>query len=78
MPLRLWFAIGAMVAAVGFLTWSHTHAYRAGKSAEREAALARSIEILRERNRVDDEVSNLDDAGLCAALGGRMLDGACQ
>lgn len=77
MPLRLWLVVGGIVSGLGLLTWSHTHAYRAGKAAEREAVLARSIEILRERNATDDEVRNMDDASLCRSLGGVFTDGAC-
>lgn len=71
-------AVVGIVAALGLLTWSHTHAYRAGKAAERAEILNRSVEILRERNATDDEISNMDDAALCAALGGVFADGTCQ
>jgi uncharacterized membrane protein len=63
-------AMVGIVVGLGLLTWSHTHAYRAGKAAERTDILDRSIEILRERNATDDEIRNMDDAALCAALGG--------
>ena len=80
MPVRLWAALGAVVALLGLLTYGHVKAYRAGAAAERLATLNRSVEVLRERNATDDQIRNLDDAGLCAALGGRFVpdDGTCQ
>lgn len=72
--------LGAAVAAFGALavalTVSHVYAYRAGATSEREAVLARSIEVLRERNRTDDEISRMDDGSLCRALGGRWMPDA--
>ena len=73
-------ALIGIVAVLVLLTASHRFAYQAGRTAERTAILNRSVEILRERNSTDDEVRNMDDASLCAALGGRWLpdDGTCQ
>src|SRR5690606_1077439 len=48
-------AVVGIVAALGLLTWSHLAAYRAGDAAARAEVLARSVEILRERNATDDE-----------------------
>ena len=78
MPARLWAALGAVVAVLGLLTFSHIKAYQAGAAAERMTTLNRSVEVLRERNATDDQIRNLDDAGLCAALGGLFADGTCQ
>lgn len=63
-------ALVGIVAALALLTFSHRFAYQAGRTAERTAILNRSVEILRERNATDDEIRNMDDAALCAALGG--------
>ena len=71
-------ALVGIVAALALLTFSHRFAYQAGRTAERTAILNRSVEILRERNATDDEIRNLDDASLCAALGGVFADGSCQ
>ncbi len=49
-----------------------------GRLAERAEILTRSVEILRERNATDDEIKGMDDAALCAALGGVFADGACE
>lgn len=59
-----------LIAGIGFLTFSHNFAYQSGRQKEREALLARSVEILRERNRVDEEVRDMDAAGVCRELGG--------
>ncbi|CAM5545757.1 hypothetical protein ATER59S_04412 [Aquamicrobium terrae] len=72
-------ALAGIVALAGLLTVSHVEAYRWGAATERQATLTRSVEVLRERNATDDQIRNLDDAGLCRALGGRVSDhGACE
>lgn len=69
-------AIGLGGALMAGAFW---YAYQMGREAERLDALNRSIEILRERNVTDDEIAEMDDAELCALLGGRMQpDGTCQ
>lgn len=71
--------LAGVVALVGLLTFTHWEAYRAGAASERQAILARSVDVLRERNATDDQIRNMDDAGLCRALGGRVSDaGACE
>jgi len=72
--LRLAGIVGVTLVAA----WAINAAYQAGRTAERTAILNRSVEILRERNHVDDEVRNLDDASLCDALGGVFANGSCQ
>lgn len=34
LSLGAWLRIGAVLAVIGALAWSHTHAYRAGRQAE--------------------------------------------
>ena len=71
--------LAGVLALAGFLTFSHVEAYKAGAASERQATLTRSVEVLRERNATDDQIRNMDDAGLCRALGGRVSgDGACE
>lgn len=71
--------LAGVVALVGLLTFTHWEAYHAGAASERQAILARSVDVLRERNATDDQIRSLDDGGLCRALGGRVSDaGACQ
>lgn len=70
--------VAAVVAVIAILAISHWRAYEAGAAAERARMLARSVEILRERNVTDDQVRNMDSAALCRALGGRLQDdGSC-
>lgn len=78
MPVRLWATLATVIAVLGLLTFSHLKAYQSGAAAERLSTLNRSVEVLRERNATDDQIRNLDDAGLCAALGGVFEDGTCQ
>lgn len=71
--------LASIVVLAGLLTFSHVEAYRWGAASERKATLTRSVEVLRERNATDDQIRNLDDGGLCRALGGRVSDdGACE
>ncbi|SFJ65871.1 hypothetical protein [Aerobium aerolatum] len=67
---HLWASLAAIIAVLGLLTLSHVKAYHAGAAAERLTTLNRSVEVLRERNATDDQIRNLDDAGLCRELGG--------
>jgi len=71
-------AMIGIVAAALIAAWAINAAYQAGRTAERTAILNRSVEILRERNATDDQIRNMDDAALCAALGGVFTDGSCQ
>jgi len=74
-----WIRVGIGVAIAAALIWSHSTAYRAGVNSERREALERSVDLLRERHTTDETIRNLDDASLCAALGGRMSDaGTCE
>jgi hypothetical protein len=73
-------SLALTLAAVAILTATHWKAYQAGAASERAAILSRSVEVLRERNATDDEVSSFDDMALCRALGGvwMLSDGTCQ
>jgi len=67
---KLYALAAAGVAIFMLLTWSHVSAYRAGAEKERAATLSRSVEALRERTRVDEKISGMDNHQLCVALGG--------
>lgn len=72
-------ALAGIVVVAGLISaaWFDGHSY--GRAAERQAILTRSVEVLRQRSATDEKVRNMDDAGLCAALGGRIMpDGSCQ
>lgn len=86
MPALLSFALSPLgkllmagLAGATLLTGVYAYAHKAGRVAERQAILERSVDLLRKRNRTDDQIHRMDDAGLCAALGGRVSDdGRCQ
>ncbi|MCG7508860.1 hypothetical protein [Mesorhizobium retamae] len=71
------YAICSLIGAA-FIGWVFHEVYEAGRAYERTAMLNRSVIILRERSKTDATVSAMDDAALCAALGGRMSDGSCE
>ncbi|MFC5385210.1 hypothetical protein ACFPLB_04420 [Aquamicrobium segne] len=62
--------LGSIAVALMLLGLAWVHGYRAGAASERTAVLSRSIDVLRERNKVDDQIKGMDDARLCRALGG--------
>ncbi len=70
--------LGALAIAASLMGLSWLHGYQRGAAVERQAVLTRSLEVLRERTATDEKVRDMDDAGLCAALGGVFEDGACQ
>lgn len=71
--------LGAIAIAASLMGLSWLHGFQRGAVSERTAILTRSIETLRERNATDEKVRNMDDAGLCTALGGSVMpDGTCQ
>lgn len=70
--------LGALVVAASLMGLSWIHGYQRGAAAERQAILTRSIDVLRERTKVDDQIRDMDDAGLCAVLGGVFEDSTCQ
>jgi len=64
----------------GLLTAAWFDGYASGMKAERTAVLTRSVEVLRERSRVDEQTRNMDSPELCRALGGKWVleDNDCQ
>lgn len=64
-------AVAAVILAIGgAYEIGHWRGEDAGRESERAAALERSMELIRKRSETNEEVNDLDDAGLCAALGG--------
>lgn len=49
-----------------------------GRELERADALKKSIELIQKRSKTNAEVRDLSAGGLCAALGGKFVDGVCQ
>jgi len=80
--LATWLKLGAGAVAGALLAAGPLYLIgkHDGRQAERAEILTRSVEILRERNATDDEVSSFDDMALCRALGGvwMLADGTCQ
>ncbi|MCG8272977.1 hypothetical protein MIC97_15880 [Aquamicrobium sp. NLF2-7] len=72
--------LGVLAVAASLMGLSWLHGYQRGAASERTAILMRSVEVLRERNRVDEQARNMDSPELCGALGGKCLpeDNDCQ
>ena len=82
---RLTQAAGAAGGLLVFLAmqavnavWLLPAAKDAGRAEERSAALARSMEIIKERSRTNAEVEALDPRSLGLELGGVYEDGQCH
>lgn len=76
-----WLKIGAVATVAALLAlWSAYHlGARDGRREGREAALAQSVTILKQKAKTDAEIRDMSDADLCRALGGRLSDdGTCQ
>lgn len=58
--------------------WLLPAAKEAGRDEERTAAIARSMEIIKERTRTNAQVNALTDSQLCAELGGLFENGECR
>lgn len=71
--------MGALAGAA-LLAGVYAYAHHAGRIAERQAILERSLDLLRERNHVDEQTRNMDSAELCRALGGVWMpdDSRCE
>ncbi len=72
--------VGAIVGAAIAYQVGHWKGFAAGAASERSAALQRSLDLIKERIATDAEVSRMDDAALCRALGGRWVqpDNVCE
>lgn len=62
-------ALGAVVVAVGVVSGAFFYGKSVGRQGGVVEALQRSVEVLRERNQTDDEVSASDAADLCGFMG---------
>ena len=62
--------VGAFLIAGCVLASVSMIAYQKGRTAERTAILANTIQVMRERIKTNDTVRAMDDAGLCHELGG--------
>lgn len=73
-----WVKIAAGLAVLGIIAGSYVAVYRAGKASERSASLERSIDVLRQRGKTDATIGAMDDARLCAELGGMWNNARCE
>ncbi len=64
---------GALVAGALMFTIGHWRGVNEGRALERTASLQRSMDLIKERNDTNAKVNDLDDPGLCAALGGKWV-----
>lgn len=76
------YAIGAIggfliFSAINALWWLPA-AREEGRALERAAAIARSLEIIKQRGLTDAQINALDAAGLCRELGGLFENGECR
>lgn len=62
--------LGALAVAFMLLSIAWIHGHQRGAASERTAILTRSIDVLRERTKVDDQIRDMDSARLCRELGG--------
>ncbi|KFB11020.1 hypothetical protein [Nitratireductor basaltis] len=73
LSIGAWLRVGAVLAVVGLLTFTHWNAYQRGRMAVLQRLQSDRISILKDGKAIDYEALNADDAGLCALLGGCEL-----
>lgn len=61
--------LGAAVLAVSLVSGVYLYGKSVGRQGAAVEALERSVEVLRERNQINDEVSASDAAALCVSFG---------
>ena len=62
-------ALGGLVVAALVVSGVYIYGKAVGRQGAAVEALQRSVEVLRERNQTDDEVSASDAADLCGSMG---------
>lgn len=76
-------AIGGFIVAAALVTliaqssWI-PEAREEAKQQERAAALQKSMDLIQERSKTNEAISQMDDPALCASLGGMYINGTCQ
>lgn len=81
--LAIGMVAGFLLAWIFFVLLNQTfwlpNAIEKGREQERSASLERAMELIEQRSRTNAEIRNLDDRGLCLALGGSVYeDGECH
>lgn len=62
-------ALGAAVVAVAVFSGAFLYGKSLGRQGAAVDALERSVEVLRERSEINDQVSSSDAADLCGSMG---------
>lgn len=62
-----------LVAGSAVIIGAYALGHSSGVQKGREAALERSVDILRQRNQTDEEIGRMDERELCHSLGGYWL-----
>lgn len=75
--MTLWIRVGAAAVAIFGLMLVAWQLIEYGRGLERTAAMRKAVAVLRDRAETDAQIQNMDDAELCAALGGVLTDGEC-
>jgi hypothetical protein len=68
--MTLYMKLAAVGVVITLIFGSYAFVYRKGRSDERQAMLARSVEVLRERNKINEKVDGFSDNDNCISLGG--------
>ena len=78
--VRLCVAVAASAIVAGILSATYAIGYQRAISQERSAILTKSVDVLRDRVKVNEKTKSLDDAALCRALGGEWMQDSrtCQ
>jgi len=67
--------ISALIVVLGILGGIAVKLYNDGVQAERQAALTKGVELVKERDKLDVRTRTATDADICRRLGGKWLPG---
>lgn len=65
------------IAVLGAIGAYSAKLYNDGIQAERQAQLKKSIELVKERDKLDTTLRNATAADICRRLGGKTVNGEC-
>jgi hypothetical protein len=63
-------AAGVVLLALALCTGLYVYAYRQGGQAGKRAQLEATVAAMKNRSKIDDKVSDMDDYSVCIELGG--------
>lgn len=70
--------IVAVSVLIGIWQLDRHYQFETGRSAERQAAVERAAELIKERANDDAELSRMDNSDLCVELGGVWVLDHCE